>query len=437
MADWTDDELRAAVNTYLEMLALQEANEPYSKADFARQLLAGPLRARAGGAREGKGTLDYHMGNISSVMRAHGRPTVRGYSGAGQVGANMEERIWALIQEADEQVRLGPDNQRPPIIYFNIGWMNEYKGPLPNDPTLGNHGYLQDHDHGDECFNFLPHNGQVFGHRPRHENQVRLQRLGAKAVDETLDGVLVIWMAREPISKKTIVVGWYANARLHRHAQQSPYQIDDRAIFYTAETLAQNAKLLPLVARTFQIPSSRTSSGGFGQSPTWYGTDEVNDRVWAYIRSVGGARPRQPQRPARRARNHPSRNNNPEHRRAVEQAAINHAVAFYQSEEGGQCEVVSVEALSRGWDLEANDGRETLLIEVKGLSGSSLVCELTPNEYEKMTSDKHRERYVVYAVCNALTAPIASIFQYRNGNWQTADGRILSIEPKTGAVLRA
>jgi hypothetical protein len=37
---------------------------------------------------------------------------------------------------------------RPPIIYFDIGWMKSYAGPITDDKTFGGHGYLDDHSNG-------------------------------------------------------------------------------------------------------------------------------------------------------------------------------------------------------------------------------------------------------------------------------------------------
>ncbi|WP_157640706.1 protein NO VEIN domain-containing protein [Burkholderia ubonensis] len=60
-------------------------------------------------------------------------------------------------------------------------------------------------------------------------------------------------------------------------------------------------------------------------------------------------------------------------------------------------------------------GDVTLRVEVKGLSGSEVRVELTPNEYKQMLSPKHRELYVVYVVTEALSAkPHAHIFYYNS-----------------------
>lgn len=53
-----------------------------------------------------------------------------------------------------------------------------------------------------------------------------------------------------------------------------------------------------------------------------------------------------------------------------------------------------------GWDLEATLGKQTLLLEVKGLSGDFNFVDFTPNEYEN--SIKNRKNYRICVVSNVL-----------------------------------
>lgn len=62
-------------------------------------------------------------------------------------------------------------------------------------------------------------------------------------------------------------------------------------------------------------------------------------------------------------------------------------------------------------DRSAVAGRKTLKIEVKGLSGSDINTELTPNEYKML--NKHRDDYRVTIVTNALRKDFSTdIFLY-------------------------
>lgn len=322
-----------------------------------------------------------------------------------------------------------------PIIYFNIGWMAAYAGHS-NDPISGGHQFLAQNDFGGEAFNFLADvDGRVRGCRPGSRKGLRIERLGAASKnDPYVDGVTVVWMAREPKGGRTLIVGWYLDARVYRSADPAPtprHLPNGEAIPVTAETHADNAVLLPPTGRTFQIQSRRTADVGFGQSPAWYGDPSIDDLVQAYIAGVQ-------QRVAKskgKGKGGAGRQNDPELRKTIEEAAINHAGAYFRSDVGGACNVISVEREAKGWDLEATGVDGVWLVEVKGLSGSRLSCEVTPNEFSAMNSPTYRGRYVLYVVCNALDAPVASIFRWANGGWRTEDGRALGVTQKIGAVL--
>ncbi len=441
MAAWDEKELKAAVDAYLYMLSREQRGEPYSKAAKRRELRDGSLSNRS------DQSIEYRMRNISAVLNDHGRQTLKGYLPAPNVGAAVSKQVWAILSAsaaapleasgASVPIKVLPKNP-PKMIYFNIGWMKRYAGADEDDPTMGAHGYLGKHKHGAEAFNFrLGRDGVLRGYRPPgSREQINIERLGAERTDQTIDDVAVIWFAREPGTGRTLIVGWYLNATVHRHAQDGDLDLNEERHCYSVETASGNARLLPEVARSYPVASSRTSPGaGFGQKPTWYGAESVNQKVWAYIREIEGARSTPIRPPAK-----PPKNMDPELRRKVERAAVEHAKAYYTALYGKSCHIESVESAAKGWDLEVFNNPDPLLVEVKGLQGTQLNCELTPNEFEKMHMRANRKRYIIYVVNSALAqlpaVPIASIFEYAGkGAWETADGRALVITERTGAVL--
>ena len=445
MERWSDTELRATVNAYLDMIHAESSDQEYSKAAMRRALRAGPLANRT------DQSIEYRMRNISAVFAKHDRPTVRGYLSAPNVGNAVAVRLWAMITAIEatrtaslpathgQQQRRQLSAKRPPIVYFNVGWMKRYAGPATDDPTLGAHGYLLEHSHGAECFNFArTTKGVVCGYRPPGDRErTNITRMGASRSDTQIEGALVVWLAKEPLTKRTMVVGWYVDATVFREARASTLELNGEHVSYSATTSFENATLLPEVARTFEVRSSRLKPGaGFGQKPTWYGSEDVDERVWSYVRSKSLHR----KVAAAGAAKKPPKSLDPELRRKVEKAAVQHAIDYYRTEYGADCMINSVETGAKGWDLEVFGEPDPLLVEVKGLLNSDLVCELTPNEYEKMMQDANRSRYIVYVVNNALAespaVPIASIFEHvGETSWATADGRTLVIREKIGAVL--
>lgn len=332
------------------------------------------------------------------------------------------------------------DKDIPPVIYFNVGWMKAYRGPTADERTQGAHAYLKQHRYGAESFNFLEVDGRVGGYRPGHRQGIRIERLGAGSRDERVDGILAVWMAKEPVSGSTRIVGWYKNATVYRQSRyprSHGHSINGEEVWISVEAAGSDVKLLPMEARQFEVPSHHRMKGGFGQSPVWYGAPDVNRRVLRFIKEIelGSSVAPRPKGSGKSVK--PPKNFDPELRRKVERAAVNHAIDFYRSPEGGSGKVVSVEVEAVGWDLtvEKPDG-SVLLIEVKGLQGDRLVCELTPNEFARMQEAAHRDRYRVYVVCNALTQPLSSVFAHvADGRWETLDGRKLGIQPKIAAVL--
>ncbi|MEJ1118084.1 DUF3883 domain-containing protein [Phyllobacterium sp. CCNWLW109] len=382
------------------------------------------------------------MRNISAVITDLGRAHIKGYLPAKHSGSSIEKRLATIIEEISGKQGVPTAEAPPPMVFFNIGWMKKYAGAAQDDPTRGRHGYLVGRTHGAESFNFAPKRGKVFGYRPGFGRKVNINELGAATKDDHISGVLVVWIAMEPTSKKAFIVGWYRNATVYRSAQPSTTLKGNihpgMDISYTAETEALLATLLPEPNRDFWVQSNKTMDGGFGQSIVWYGRDdEYRSRVWKYISEVEKEKARLSTSSTKKTR--PPRNLDPELRRKVEKAAIAHATKHFKSTVGGGYTVESVESLARGWDLEASRNDGSLFIEVKGLHGPKGVCELTPNEYGQFINEDVKRRYIVYIVNHALSAnPIASVFRYDSNEhrWKTADGRVLHINVRPGAVLR-
>lgn len=91
----------------------------------------------------------------------------------------------------------------------------------------------------------------------------------------------------------------------------------------------------------------------------------------------------------------------------VEISAIETTIKYF---EGLDYIVVSKEKDNVGWDFEATNINETLLLEVKGLSGNISSIELTPNEYKN--SKEKKTHYKLCIVTNALTKPKLEIFSF-------------------------
>jgi hypothetical protein len=323
------------------------------------------------------------------------------------------------------------------MVFFNVGWMKKYQGITGDDAIQGGGKYVSKNKFGHEIYNFADHNGRYYGYvQPSPGNTINIDRLGAHPSDEWIDDVLVVWVSTAP-EGGSVIVGWYENARIYRYYQDAPrgskriYKGERCGYYCTAD--ATNCVLLPVDSRTFSIP--RRHKGGMGQSNVWYADKDehrhIREEVVRYIRNYKNKKPSNdvvrttfPQRGT----------TNPFRRQEIERAAVIRTIEYY--ERLGYT-VTSVEKDHVGWDLEARQGKRLLLLEVKGLSGQSVAFDLTPNEFDKMNSNKD-----IYRIC-VLTGALSDterlhIFSYSpdTGAWESDTGERLNIAPLTGARIR-
>ncbi|MFG6208084.1 HNH endonuclease [Pseudomonas retamae] len=86
-SDWSDVEIQAAVDAYLKMLAREQSGQKFVKTEENRILREGPLAGRT------KGSVEFRMQNISTVLVEMGRTRIKGYKPAKNVGANIARNI--------------------------------------------------------------------------------------------------------------------------------------------------------------------------------------------------------------------------------------------------------------------------------------------------------------------------------------------------------
>lgn len=330
------------------------------------------------------------------------------------------------------------------MVFVNIGWMVHYKGVSASDPTLGGHGHLKTSTSGYEAWNFLPHKKNLYGFVPRSARIKLSNFVGGTPKSEQIDGITVVWVARNPKDKKPYIVGWYKDATIFRaydHKTIRRQGSDDVA--YQIEAPADRAALLSIDQRHFPIPTAGSSGkGNLGQSPLWYGRDDkFRSSVADYIKAGGILKA--PASPGKKKSNH---QHDAELRKLIELAAVRHATDYYESEAGGSQTVKSVEKDGVGWDLNVTAPTGAVSkVEVKGLSGRDVIVELTPNEYKRMQDPAHRADYIVYIVTEAGTKAARSHIFRHNAEvstakdlvWVTSDGRILKIVPLIAARLSA
>lgn len=95
--DWSVSEIRAAVDAYLKMLALELNGKKFVKTEENLALRQTALPTRT------KGSVEFRMQNISTVLMNMDRDFIKGYKPARNVGSNVEQAIREVLMEKGVQ----------------------------------------------------------------------------------------------------------------------------------------------------------------------------------------------------------------------------------------------------------------------------------------------------------------------------------------------
>jgi len=182
----------------------------------------------------------------------------------------------------------------PIIVYFNICWMKEYRGITDSDKPQRGGKFIPEHGYGSEIYNFQPFEDRLYGFvEPGYKPQPRcidIKKLGASKTASSVSGILVVWVARDPMRPRTVVVGWYKDATVYRERRAARIGSTrmlpsgtQAKYFVLAEE--QNCELVPAHKRNHEIP--RGGKGELGETNIWYAKGEVGSKVkastYAYI----------------------------------------------------------------------------------------------------------------------------------------------------------
>ena len=158
------------------------------------------------------------------------------------------------------------------IIFCNVTWLKNYIG-VSDDDKLGG-GYIGENNEAHEAYNFQDYNGKCYGYVSNRGGSLLLERFEKATVnDDSIDNVLVIWVAKHIKTGKNVIVGWYKNATLYRYSQESlPYGEIGRDLYFSIEAESKDCFLLAESERKFEIPRAAVEEKdmGMGKSNIWY-----------------------------------------------------------------------------------------------------------------------------------------------------------------------
>jgi hypothetical protein len=325
--------------------------------------------------------------------------------------------------------------KKPLTLFMRIAWMKHYRGVTDDDIPSGAGSHVEQNRDGGEVFNFQSHNGKFFGYaRMQSDRNINIDKLGAKAHEQSVGDVTVVFFAKNPATGGQYIIGWYRNAEVFRSTQNLRRDAREGHSSYNVVAYRKDGHLIPEDDRVFDIPHGQ---GGWpGQTNVWYvpsGKAAFLKKLEEYMADpvswIDRTRKKRPPLTAFQK--------DVEKRKQVEISAMT-TVADYFSDRG--YDVTDVSTQNLGWDMEAKKVSQLFLLEVKGLSGEfgEYQFDVTPNELAKSKTNRKHFRFCV--VSNALSKKHKrlEIFYDQHGKWKTVDGKelILSEIRSAKGILR-
>lgn len=286
---------------------------------------------------------------------------------------------------------------RDKIAFVKTGWSDEYQG----EAVLGRYAHIAEFDEAHERFNFRrTADKRFYGYLPPIGKAQRAPQPSDK------DGWLLIFVSARKGTGPLTVVGWYEDAILHSEYSERPeystepdFELDVHGAKFGYCISADRAHLIPVASRTQTI-----SGDHFKRSPIVYARGNGKDEFWR--RELASLAEELVDSSFADTEEPPPRLSFPdqEHRKKVEQAAIDAAMRFLQK----TYKVTDRQKDKCGYDLLARHKRtgEELHVEVKGTSGKAMHFYLTRAEYRYMSAPQWR----LLMVTNALGTPKLNMF---------------------------
>lgn len=129
------------------------------------------------------------------------------------------------------------------IVFINVPWMKYYAGEGDEEVLVPACGY-----------NFQHVNGYYYGYGEGMDTFPIEQFEGVTSDDEQVDGVMVVWTARNR-SGENKVIGWYKEATIYKTMKESLSLDSERTVFqYVMKAPAHQALLLPVEFRLLDAP---------------------------------------------------------------------------------------------------------------------------------------------------------------------------------------
>jgi hypothetical protein len=276
------------------------------------------------------------------------------------------------------------------VVLLKTAWCDWYDG----DDVIGNFQFVKDHGSksGHERFNFKKsQNGKYYGYCPPIGQ-------GGTPNPKVRDGWTVIWVAKKPKTKGIRIVGAYYNANFEE--SNLLHKVDDEEMYYCVSS--RDGFVVPpeLRNRSFKSP--------IGSGACCYLIGGNNDKKYKSLSRQLLNELTKLQNLSDSERESISTHYkfpSNAHIRAVEKASVDFVWKHFEAK---KYVIKDCQKDKIGYDLEAMNKSNTLLLEVKGTSGDTPYAYITTNELATARGSRGGN-WRLCMVTNALTSPTMNI----------------------------
>lgn len=290
------------------------------------------------------------------------------------------------------------------VLFARIGWMTFYCGVKRGDSKVIGGGSYNTTGVGSEQLNFSPIGKRLNGFvQSIRSHPLKLERIARNAGEaDSLDGVLVVFIAQRPGERGQVVVGWYQDATVYRDVRPDPRRTRAADRVFNVQTSKSLGVLLPTNERYKFVPGGK---GAFGQANVCYSLEsngKAKKAPWMkavieYTRTYRGANILA--QPEIEEQNQSSERADAiraasqgqgfaataTQRRAIEQLAMKRALAHFRK----HYQVVTNTSQQKGvLDLCCGSAAKKLRVEVKGTTTTGESVILTRREVERARTER-------------------------------------------------
>lgn len=194
---------------------------------------------------------------------------------------NLEEYFYQFSKRDNEhrpyQYHVPVSIKTNYLIVCRVAYMNSYNGISGSDKPVNGGAYVAITGDAEEKYNFLNIDGKCYGFvETKHTTKGVNKKLVLENINEsfkqkdTAENIKVVFVALNPRTKKTVIVGWYDKATVYRDRQY--HTVNGKEHQYNLLCDYENANLIEDGRRTFEIPNASKEGNefGIGQANVWY-----------------------------------------------------------------------------------------------------------------------------------------------------------------------